>query len=317
MDTTATFWLPAPSSTMAGQVDSLFYFILYMTTFFFVLIVSLAIYFSYKYRVRPGEEVKYKAAPTHNSILEATWIIIPTLLVMIVFVWGFYGYLRSSIVPAESMQIKITGQKWFWSFDYPEGATTVNELVVPVDKPVKLLMSSKDVIHSFFVPAFRVKHDVLPNRYSIAWFQATRLGTYELYCTEYCGEKHSQMLGTVRVVGEREYKEWLDEASDLGKGLTPAEYGAKLYTAKACNTCHTIDGKPSNGPSLKDVFGHKVKLVDGSEVEADENYLRESILNPAGKVVAGYQPIMPTFQGILKDKEMDALIAFIQTLGDK
>jgi len=318
MDTSATFWLPPPSSTMAGETDALFYFILYVSIFFFVGIVSLAAYFSWKYRRKPGESaIPEGPGLHHNPLLEAAWIIIPTLLVLVIFVWGFKGYLRSSIVPAESMQIKVTGQKWFWSFEYPEGAATVNELTVPVDKPVKLLMSSKDVIHSFFVPAFRVKHDVLPNRYSIAWFQATRVGVYDLYCAEYCGSKHSQMIGKVRVLGEREYKEWLDEASDLGKGLTPAEYGKKLFTAKACNTCHTLDGSPSNGPSFKGVFGHSVKLANGSEVLADENYIRESILDPATKVVAGFQPIMPTFQGILKDKEMDALVAFIQSLGEK
>jgi cytochrome c oxidase subunit 2 len=235
----------------------------------------------------------------------------------VLFVWGFKGYLRMSVVPAEAMQVKVTGQKWFWSFDYPEGASTVNELVAPVGRPVKLLMSSKDVIHSFFVPAFRIKKDVLPNRYGIGWFEATNIGVYDLFCTEYCGSKHSEMIGKIRIVSEQDYKTWLEEASDLGKGLTPVEYGAKLFQMKACATCHTIDGTPSNGPTLKGIFGHEVKLNNGSVAVVDENYIRESIFVPAAKVVAGYQPIMPTFQGILKDKEIDALIAYIQSLGGK
>jgi len=301
---------------MAAETDALFYFILYTAIFFFVLIVSLALYFTIKYRVKPGESAAPDpTAPTHNPLLEASWIVIPTILVMVVFGWGFHGFLKSSIVPANALQIKVTGQKWFWGFDYAEGASTVNEMVAPVDTPIKLLMSSKDVIHSFFVPAFRLKHDVLPNRYRIGWFQATQPGTYDLYCAEFCGSKHSQMIGKVRIVSEREYKEWLDEASDLGKGLTPAEFGRKLFTNKACNTCHTLDGTPSNGPSLKGVFGHDVKLASGATLKADENYIRKSILDPASDVVAGYQPIMPTFQGLLKDKELDALVAFIQTLG--
>jgi cytochrome c oxidase subunit 2 len=302
---------------MAGEVDALFYFIYYVAVFFFLLIVGLATYFTIKYRVRESEPPRPAAEPLHNPVLEVTWIVIPTLIVVAVFFWGFSGFMKMSVVPAEAMQIKVTGQKWFWSFDYPEGASTVNELVAPVGKPVKLLLSSKDVIHSFFVPSFRVKRDVLPNRYTIAWFEATQTGVFDLFCTEYCGSKHSQMIGKVRIVSENEYLKWIEDASDLGKGLTPVEYGAKLYQAKACITCHTVDGAPSNGPSFKGMFGHTVKLANGTEVTVDENYVRESILNPAAKVVAGYQPIMPTFQGILKDKELDALVAYLQSLGER
>ena len=318
MDTTATFWLPPAASTLAAETDALFYFIFYVCLFFFLLIVTLSVVFAIKYRNRPGEPERVETPPPeHNTLMETLWIVVPTVIVMVVFAWGFHGYMRASIVPAEAMEIKVTGQKWFWSFDYPEGAATVNDLVVPVDKPVKLLLSSRDVIHGFFIPVFRIKHDVLPNRYGVIWFQATQKGTFDIFCTQYCGAKHSQMIGKVRVMGEKDYADWLDNASNLGEGLTPAEYGAKLYQAKACITCHTIDGTPNNGPTFKGVFGHKVKLSDGSEIVADENYVRESILTPTAKVVAGFQPIMPTFQGILKDAELDALIAFIKTLGNK
>jgi len=317
MDTSATFWLPPPSSTVAGETDGLFYAIFYITTFFFLLIVGLATYFTIKYR-RTEANANEPMEVVHSShLLEAAWILIPLGIVMVLFVLGFKGYLRQSIVPAEAAQVKVTGQKWFWSFDYPEGASTVNELVAPVGRPIKLLMSSKDVIHSFYVPAFRIKKDVLPNRYGIGWFEATNTGVYDLFCAEYCGSKHSQMIGKVRILSEQDYKTWLEDASDPGKGLTPVEFGAKLFQMKACNTCHTIDGTASNGPSMKGVFGHEAALANGSKVLVDENYIRESILVPAAKVVAGYQPIMPTFQGILKDKEIDALVAYIQSLGAK
>jgi len=284
-----------------------------MSLFFFVLIVALATYFTLRYRRRVEGEA-LRPAPHHPLWLEVTWVVIPTLLVLVIFVWGFRGYLRLSIVPAEAYEVKVNGQKWFWSFDYAEGAAVVNEMVVPVGRNVKLLLSSKDVIHSFFVPAFRIKKDVLPNRYSIAWFHATQVGEYDLYCTEYCGSKHSAMLGKVKVVGEREFADWLDAASSAGEGMTPEEYGAKLYQSKACYTCHSLDGSPGNGPTFKGIFGHDVKLADGRSVMVDENYIRESILTPTAKVVAGFQPIMPTYQGLLKDREIDALVAFLKGL---
>lgn len=317
IDTTGTFWLPPSSSTIAGEVDTLFYFLIYLSLFFFVLIVGLLIYFSVKYRRSKEDEIE-TVGPSHNSVLEMTWMIIPTIIVLVIFVWGVRGFLKMSVVPAEAMEVKVTGQKWFWSFDYPEGASSVNELVVPVNKPVKLLMSSKDVIHSFFVPNFRVKRDVIPNRYSVIWFEATQEGLFDLFCAEYCGSKHSQMIGKVRVISQSEYETWLETEVSGGEGVSPAEYGAKLYKKKACITCHTIDGSANNGPSFLGVFGKQEKFADGSTGVVDENYIRESILVPNAKVVAGYQSIMPTYQGLLKDREIDALVAYIKSLrGDK
>ena len=311
-DTTGTLFLPQAASTTARDVDPLFNFLVWMSAFFFALIVTLVVIFIIKYRRKKGE--RHPNAPEHNAWLEATWIIIPTILVLVIFVWGMRGYLRLNIVPANAMEVKVTAQRWFWSFDYPDGATLVNELVAPVDKPVKLLMSSRDVIHSFYVPAFRIKRDVLPNRYSIAWFQATHTGDFPLLCAEYCGEKHSAMLGMVKVMGEREYQEWLEQAASVGEGMSPAEYGALLYRSKACYTCHSIDGAPGNGPSFLNIFGHEVQFKDGSKLTIDENYIRESVLNPQAKTVAGYQPIMPTYQGLLKERELDGLVAFIKSL---
>jgi len=213
--------------------------------------------------------------------------------------------------------VKVTAQKWFWPFDYPEGASTVNELAAPLNTPVKLLMSSQDVIHSFFVPNFRVKMDVLPNRYSITWFEATRRGEFDLFCTEYCGKGHAEMIGKVRVVSESEYGQWLETGSGPAEGEGLVDYGRRLYVSKACNTCHSVDGSANVGPSFKQRFGNSQAMADGSFIMVDENYLRESILNPQAKIVAGFDPVMPTYQGLLKDREVDALIEFIKSLKEE
>jgi len=239
---------------------------------------------------------------------------VPTVLILIVFVWGFRAYMRMTIVPRDALEVKVTAQKWFWTFDYPNGANSVNELVAPVDRPVKLLMSSRDVIHSLFVPDFRMKMDVLPNRYSVTWFEATRPGTFNLFCTEYCGTGHSEMLAKVKVVSEREFAEFLASTGGPGAGESPADYGRRLYTSRACNTCHTLDGKPSVGPTWQGLWGRREALQTGDFVTVDENYIRESVLEPQARVTAGFQPVMPTYQGILTDRDIDALIAFIKSL---
>jgi len=313
MDTVGTLFLPPGSSTGAADVDALFNFILYVSIIFFVLIMGLVTYFAIRYR-RRGEAIKLTPAITHNNLLEATWIVIPVILVAIVFVWGFRGFIRSSVVPKDAMEIKVTAQKWSWSFMYPEGSNSINELVVPAGTPVKLLMSSQDVIHSFFVPDFRVKRDVLPNRYAIAWFEAPNVGEHHLFCAEYCGTDHSNMIGRVRVVSQREYDDWINEQMVSGEGMSPQEFGAKLYVAKTCNTCHSVDGSAGNGPSFLGIYGHEAEMKSGERIVVDENYIRESILHPQAKIVAGFEPIMPTFQGIVKDPEIDALIAFIKSL---
>jgi cytochrome c oxidase subunit 2 len=316
MDTTSTIFLPPPGSTTASGVDALFSFLFYVSVFFFVLIMGMVIFFAIRYR-RRGEAPRLTPGITHNTALEMVWIVIPLILVGIIFVWGFKGFVRSSVVPKDAMEIKVTAQKWFWSFSYPDGASTINELVVPAGKPIKLLMSSQDVIHSFFVPDFRVKRDVLPNRYSVAWFEAPNPGEHHLFCAEYCGSGHSSMIGKVRVLGERDYEDWLSKAMVSGEGMSAVDFGAKLYVSKTCNTCHSIDGSANNGPSFLGIYGEETLLSDGSRVRVDENYIRESILTPQKKVVAGYQPIMPTFQGLIQAHEVDALVAFIKSLKKK
>ena len=312
MDPNGSLIFPSQVSTIAPEVDALFDFILYLSIIFCILIVGGTFYFVWKYR-KKGEDTFTKDL-SHNNTLEVLWTVIPTILVFIVFVWGFKSYMKMTVPPDTSMEVKVTGQKWFWTFNYPEEATTTNELVVPVDQPVKLLMSSTDVIHSFFVPNFRTKMDVLPNRYTQLWFEATETGEYNLFCTEYCGKGHSEMIGKVKVLSRADYDSWLAGAGNAGANMKPEEFGAKLYKDKACFTCHSIDGSPLVGPSFKGIFGRTEKMTDGSEATADENYLRESILEPQAKVVQGYQPIMPTYQGVLKDDEIDALIAYFKTL---
>lgn len=314
MDTLGTILLPPEGSTIAGEVDALFYFIVYASIVIFGIVMFGMIYFALKYRHSKQSADGTTSDLSHNTKLELTWSIIPTILVIIVFFWGFHVYMKMNVVPKDAMEIKVTAQKWFWSFDYPEGVTTINELVVPDSKPVKLLMSSKDVIHSFFVPDFRTKMDVLPNRYSVTWFEAKRPGTYNLFCTEYCGDGHSEMIGLVKVVTEREFEVWLEEGSMSGEGMTPEQYGEKLFTSKACITCHSVEDKSLTGPHLNGIFDKPVALKNGQTVTVDENYIRKSILEPQAEIVAGFEPVMPTYQGLLKDKQIDALIAYIKSL---
>jgi cytochrome c oxidase subunit 2 len=315
MNENGTIYLPPPSSTIAGEVDALFYFIFYASLVLFALVMMATTWFIFKYRRKGKAELTSGVA--HNTKLEIAWTIIPAILVFIVFVWGFKTYLKMNVVPNDAIEIKATGQKWFWTFDYPNGANSINDLVVPVDQPIKLLLSSQDVIHSFFVPDFRVKMDVLPNRYTLTWFEATREGDFEIFCTEYCGKGHSEMLGYVKVLNDADYKAWLEKSAlDIPEGMSLEEAGAQLYTSKACITCHSVDGRPGVAPSFKGRYGSTQNMADGSSVLIDENYLRESILNPQAKVVAGYQPVMPTYQNVLKDRQIDALIAYIKSLQD-
>ncbi len=313
MDTSGSIWLPPAGSTMAGDVDPIFYFVLYASIALFTIVIGLMVYFAWKYRRRgkPG----LTQAVTHNLALEITWTAIPVALLIVIFIWGMKVYIREHIAPKDAIEVKVTGQKWFWTFDYPSGANSLNELVVPWGKPIRLLMSSRDVIHGFFIPDFRLKQDVLPNRYTVAWFNATIPGEHNIFCTQFCGKGHSEMIAKVRVVSDREYADWLEKSSTATpSGMTPAQYGAELYKSKACVTCHSIDGSRLVGPSWKGIWGTEELMSDGKRVLVDENYVRESILDPRAKIVNGYDPVMPTYQGVLKDQQIDALIAYIKSL---
>ena len=312
MDTIGTFLLPPGNSTIAGEFDRLFYFILAVSIFFFMLVVTLTIYFTIRYRRRGALE---KTPGIDKSVpLEIAWTLVPLILVIIIFAIGFKVFIAASVAPGDALEVKVTGQQWLWTFSYPDGNISTNDLVVPVNKSIKLLMSSRDVIHGFYVPDFRIKLDVVPNHYTILWFKAPETGEHDIFCTQYCGTGHSNMLGKVKVVSETDYGQWLKTQAATASG-SPVELGKQFYQTKGCNACHTVDGSPSVGPTWKGAYGIMVPLSNGQQAKADENYLRESILVPGAKVVRGFPNVMPPFQGTLKDSEIDALIAYIKSLG--
>lgn len=311
----AGLWMPPQSSTVAAEVDWLFNFILGISVFFFALIVVIMLVFVIRYRRREGREVA-EASASHNTALEVIWTGIPVILVAVIFYFGFTSYLNMSTPPANAYEIQVTGQKWNWSFTYPNGYVDQN-LHVPQDRPVRLVMSSVDVIHSLFIPAFRIKMDVLPGRYSKAWFEATQAGEYNIFCAEYCGTSHSDMMAMAIVHPRGEFESWLEKASNFLLTMTPVDGGRRVYEIHGCAQCHSVDGGPRTGPTFFKLFGKEEAMADGSTVVVDENYIRESILEPNEQVVAGYEPVMPTYQGRIKDDEITALIAYMKSLDGK
>lgn len=314
IDTGAGFWLPRQGSTTAPGVDALFNAITGISIFFFALIVVLLVYFVWKFRARPGHEAVKTA--THNTPLEVTWTVIPVLIVVWIFWEGFTGFLNLSTPPQNAYEVQVLGQKWNWSFTYPNGVVAP-ELHVPVDTDIRLVLTSQDVIHSLYMPEFRIKRDVVPGRYEKEWFHAIAVGEYQIFCAEYCGTQHSSMLSKVIVQTQGDFEKWLAAEGNFIDKLPPEklwEGGQKLYLQRGCKQCHSIDGSAGIGPTFKGIWGHEALLTGGGKVLVDENYVRESVLNPQAKVVAGFQPVMPTFQGRLKDKEITAIIEYLKTL---
>jgi cytochrome c oxidase subunit 2 len=306
-----SFWMPSQASTAARGVDNIFDFILYVSVFFFALIVGLMLLFVIRYRRRRGVEAEKSA--THHTVLEVVWTVIPIILVIVIFYLGFTGYMNLATPPANAYGVNVTGQKWKWLFTYPNGHVDEN-LHVPVGVPVRLTLTSEDVIHSFFVPAFRVKKDAVPGRYNTLWFEATTPGEYDVFCAEYCGTSHSDMLAKVVVHPPGEFEKWMQEASDFLAQMSPVEAGERLVTTRGCRQCHSVDGKAVIGPTFLGVFGRTGKFKDGTGYTVEENYIRRSILDPQGEIVAGYEPVMPTYQGRLKDQEITAIIEYLKTL---
>jgi cytochrome c oxidase subunit 2 len=302
--------MPEQASSIAGEVDALYLFLIGISAVMTVLIAGLIIYFAIKYR--RGSPADRQQGPSHFYAIEVTWIVVPFLLTMIMFFWGARLYFEQSRAPAGAMEVACVGRQWMWKFQHPEGHQEINDLHVPLGQPVKLNMISEDVIHSMYIPAFRVKQDVLPGRYTTLWFQPTKVGQYHLFCAEYCGAKHSEMKGTVHVLEPTEYQAWL---SGREPGATPAEAGRKLLADLRCNNCHQGGGQTSRCPPLDGLYGSTVKLEGGGTVVVDDNYLRESILRPAAKVVAGYQPLMPSYEGQIGEEGLLQLIAEIKALG--
>jgi len=305
-----TIILPAEGSAYARQVDDLYLFIIALSAFFFLLVAGLVAFFVLRYRRRGPNDVTPNI--THNFKLELIWTVIPLVLVIFIFLWGFQSYMAARVAPADALEIQVVGRQWLWQFEYPDGTRTINEVHVPVGEPVRFILSSDDVIHSFYVPSFRIKMDVLPNRYTEVWFEPREVGVHQLLCAEYCGTSHSDMLGQIHVDTLEDYEQWREQGTEISQDIPLAELGATLYESRGCATCHTIDGSVGQGPSFAGIFGETHQMADGSSVVVDENYLRQSILDPQSQIRAGYQGIMPTFQGLLRDREISALIEFIK-----
>lgn len=301
--------LPDSASTIAGQIDALFFFLVAVSVFF-SLVITIGLVFSAA-RYRRGSQASRKGALNDYLPLELAWSIIPLIIAIFIFGWSAKLYLDMRVAPANAMEIYVVGKQWMWKIQHPAGNREINELHVPVGRPVKLIMTSQDVIHSFYIPAFRVKQDVLPGRYTTQWFEATKPGEYHLFCAEYCGTSHSGMIGKVIAMEQAEYEAWLMGASRTGVAM--ASSGAEVFERFGCKTCHRQDSG-ERGPALDGLWGKTVNLSDGKTVVADGEYVRESILNPGAKTVAGYMQLMPTYKNQLTSEQVNQLIEYIRSL---
>ena len=323
-------WALLPTaSNHAQSLDDLYIFITVLCAISMVLTIGAMVYFMFKYKRRGPDD---KTNPiTHNGRLEFIWSAIPAVFLVVIFVWGEMDFMKMSTPPADAIDVRITGQKWLWTIEYPthpggpalscprgekqcDSTVKTPTLIAPLGKPMRLTMTSTDVLHSFYIPAFRVKKDVVPGRYTTIWFTAIQEGEFPIFCTEYCGDEHSSMLAKVVVVPAEDYEKAVDEATKLKKeeGETMAAYGQRVYNIMGCAACHTLDGNPGVGPSFKGLYGKTETFTDGSSAEVEDNYLRESLLEPNAKVVQGFAPQMPTFQGKLNDEQITAMIEFIK-----
>jgi cytochrome c oxidase subunit 2 len=307
-----TSWVPLfpeQASTFAWQVDLLYFYLIAISIAFSIPIVAAIIFFGLKYRERQRFSTPEQI---HGSIvLETTWSIIPFVVSMTIFLGGAYVYFQQYTPPDNAMEIYVVGKQWMWKLQHGTGQREINELHVPVNTKIKLTMTTEDVLHSFFIPAFRTKADVVPGRYTYLWFEATKTGKFHLFCAEYCGLNHSGMGGYIYVMDQKDYDNWL---SGNTSGQTPVELGRDLFTNKlGCASCHA-GGPQQRGAKLEGMYGKEVKLVGGGTVIADDQYIRNSILNPASQVVEGYQPIMPTFKGQVTDEQLNALVAYVKSL---
>jgi cytochrome c oxidase subunit 2 len=299
---------PEQASTFAGNVDALYLFLIAVTAFFSLLIGTLVVVFALKFRRKSADEV---ATDVHESgLLEIVWTVIPFCLTLVMFFWGAKVFFQITRPPANALEIYVTAKQWMWKLQHEDGHREMNELHVPIGQPVRLTMASEDVIHSFYVPAFRFKRDVVPGRFSTAWFEATKPGKYHLFCAEYCGTRHSNMIGWVYVMTPADYQAWLAGGTP---GETLASAGAKRFVEQACNTCHG-EQKGARGPSLTGIYGSTVRMQSGQTVVVDEAYIRESIVNPQAKLLEGYPPIMPTYQGLISEEGLLQLTAYIKSL---
>jgi cytochrome c oxidase subunit 2 len=306
---------PHSASNFAPRIDALYAYLVTVSAFFSILIASLIVFFAVKYRRKSESEIP---APMdeHSAggmLLEITWSVIPLLLSLVMFGWGAIIFFDESKPPSDAMEIWVTGKQWMWKIQHLEGTREINELHVPVNRNIRLTLTSEDVIHDFYVPAFRTKTDVVPGRYTTEWFRPTKVGQYHLFCAEYCGTKHSGMIGTIYVMEPSEYDAWLTGGGGMG---SMAQKGEALFQQLGCVTCHVSDGH-GRCPKLEGLWGTKVELKGGATVTADASYVRESIVNPLAKIVNGYEPIMPTFQGLVSEDQIQQLIEYVKSIGPK
>lgn len=302
-------FIPESASTYSGDVDALYFYISGVTIFFTLLISVLIIFFVIRYRRRNEFEIP---RPVEGSTkLETLWSVIPLLIAMSIFVWGARVYFQQYRPARNALEVYVVGKQWMWKFQHSTGQREINELHVPVGRKIKLIMTTEDVIHDLFVPAFRVKADVVPGKYTTIWFEATKPGRYHLFCAEYCGMNHSGMGGWIVVMEPTEFDNWL---SGNANQMSPAAAGRQLYESLGCVSCHGANAEGGRGPALLGVFGSNVTLNNGQTVKADEGYIRESILNPQSKIVSGFGPIMPAFQGQVNEEQLLQLVAYIKSL---
>ena len=301
--------MPESASTLSSEVDAIYFYLSGVTVFFTLLIAGAIIFFVIRYRRRNVSEIP---RPIEGSTkLETFWSVIPLLIAMSFFFWGASVFYRQYRPPTNALEVYVVGKQWMWKFQHPTGQREINELHVPVGRKVKLIMTTEDVIHDVFVPAFRIKADVVPGKYTTQWFEATKPGRYHFFCAEYCGMNHSGMRGWVVVMEPTEFENWL---SGNANQMSPAAAGQQMFESLGCASCHGANGEGGRGPSLLGVFGSNVTLTNGQTVPADEAYLRESILNPQAKIVSGFGPIMPTFQGQMNEEQLLQVTAYIKSL---
>lgn len=306
----ASTFMPPEASDYARRVDNLYEFLLIASFISCVLVIGGLTYFAIKYRRR--SENDKTAYITHNNILEFSWSFIPFLIFMFVFVWGWMLYSQLRTMPKNALEIAVHGQQWNWTFVYKNGRSSSGELYVPINTPVKFVMSSKDVIHSMYIPAFRNKQDVVPGRYTAMWFKPDKIGNFQIFCAEYCGTGHSAMLATMHVVSKEKFEQWMQ--NNPYKGLSLADIGKKVYASR-CVACHNTTSARKVGPGWGGIWGEQTKFQGGGSATVDENYIRESMLKPNAKVVAGYPAnVMPSFSGQLNEQEILGVIEFIKTL---
>jgi len=309
MQTSWIPFIPESASTVSGKVDALYFYLSGVTVFFTLLISGVLIFFVIKYRRRTAFEIPRPIAGSHK--LETLWSVIPFIIAMSMFAWGAQVYFENSRPPKNANEVYVVGKQWMWKIQHSTGQREINELHVPVGRKIKLIMTSEDTIHDFFIPAFRIKADVLPGKYTTQWFEATKPGTYHLFCAEYCGMNHSGMIGSVIVMQPADFDNWL---SGNASQQSPAVAGQQLFQSLGCVSCHGANGEGGRGPGLVGLFGSKVFLTNNQTLTADEAYIRESIENPSAKIVSGFNPIMPTFQGQVTPEQLIQIMSYIKSL---